>query len=221
MRAQTNKNTAGFTLLEILIAISIFAIIGTASYRVLNAVILSQQGVQAHSENLRQIQRAMLFMSLDIEQAVNRSIRGPYAEEIPSFVVGQGEYLLQLTRQGWRNPQQLLRSQLQRVAYSLGSLPSETKNSDTQRSLLRHYWPNLDQAQDSQPKTQKLMSGIEDVQLRVLDEEGKWHKEWPFQHEESIVLGLPVAIEVSFITQGQGEIKRLYQLGRVKGGETF
>ena len=66
-----------------------------------------------------------------------------------------------------------------------------------------------------------MTSGIEDVQIRVLDEEGKWHKEWPFQHEESIVLGLPVAIEVSFITQGQGEIKRLYQLGRVKGGETF
>ena len=119
------------------------------SYRVFERRDIVATRVQAHFENLRQIQRNAVYV-IDIEQAVNRSIRGPYAEEI-SFVVGQ--FLLQLTRQVG-NPQQLLRSQLQHVAYSLGSL-SETKNSDTQSSLLRHYWPNC--AQDSPTETQKLM----------------------------------------------------------------
>lgn len=220
-RIQGRKlKTSGFTLLEVLIALSIFAIIGLSAYRVLDTVMASQYSVQDHSEGLRRLQRSMLLLSLDIEQAVNRSVRGPYGEEMPGMISGQGDYLLELTRQGWRNPLHLPRSDLQRVAYALQSQQEDSNESDDGLSLVRHYWRVLDQAQDSEPKTQKLISDIEDLEFRFLDENGEWRNEWPplpEVGEHNSAVSLPLAVEVLLETERYGEIKRLYQLGRLQG----
>lgn len=212
--------SSGFTLLEVLIALSIFAVIGMASYRVLNTVILSQNRVQVHTDNLRHLQRAMLLLSLDIEQAVNRSIRGPYAEKIASMVTDQGDYLLQFTRTGWRNPLALPRSNLQRVAYELGFQGREEDNraadKDQQPSLLRHYWPVLDQAQDSLPQTQTLLSDVTDVEFRFMDKGGRWHSRWPTGTEQDSEDGLPVALEIQLDTEQYGQITRMYQLNKIQ-----
>lgn len=217
-RCRTGSN--GFTLLEVLIALSIFAVIGMASYRVLNTVILSQNRVQVHTDNLRHLQRAMLLLSLDIEQAVNRSIRGPYAEKIASMVADEGDYLLQFTRTGWRNPLALPRSNLQRVAYELGSHGSEEDNGsadkDRQLSLLRHYWPVLDQAQDSVPQTQTLLTDVTEVEFRFMDKGGQWYSRWPTGLEQDSEDGLPVALEIQLDTEQYGQITRMYQLNKVQ-----
>lgn len=212
--------SAGFTLLEVLIALSIFAVIGMASYRVLDTVILSQDRVQAHADNLRHLQRAMLLMSLDIEQAVNRSIRGPYAEEVASMVAGEGDYLLQLSRTGWRNPLALARSNLQRVAYELGMQQDSEGDASIyekqELSLLRHYWPVLDQGQDSLPQTQTLLSEVDNAEFRFLDQRGNWHLRWPAGTEQAAEEAMPVAVEIYLDTEQYGEITRLFQLNKLQ-----
>lgn len=207
----------GFTLVEVLIALSIFALIGISAYRVLETVILSQQSIASHSGNLRQIQRAMLLISLDIEQAVNRSIRGAYDDEELSMQSGKGEYLLEFTRQGWRNPLKAPRSSMLRVAYKLGSAVDEDENEGLGLTLYRHYWSVLDRAQDTEPKTQRLLRDVVDVQFRFLDGGGEWRTEWPFNQIGDTPVILPVAVEVLLETERFGEFRRTYQLGRVQG----
>ena len=143
----------GFTLLEVLIAMSIFAIIGLASYRVLNVVILSQSQVSVHDEKIRTLERAMHIISADFEQLANRPVRDNYADTLAALIAPHDNYAIEFTRQGWRNPLQLPRSQLQRVAYELGSIANDSDEAGTH--LLRHYWTVLDRAQDSEPRTQE------------------------------------------------------------------
>lgn len=205
---------AGFTLLEVLIAISIFAVIGLGAYRMLDIIILSQSRVESHLETLRKTERAMQLVSMDFEQLVNRPVRGNYDDKLAAVLSPQQDYLIEFTRQGWRNPLQLPRSQLQRVAYELGSLNSN--DDDTGTHLLRHYWNVLDRAQDSEPTTQVLLKNVDDLQIRFLGAEGEWHSQWPaLLASGKQTVGLPTAIIFEIHSPALGQIQRLFQLSEI------
>ncbi len=176
------KKNNGFTLLEVMISIAIFTIIGLGAYRIFDVVITSQSRITEHSESLRQWQRAMLLLSSDIEQLVNRPVRAEYGDEKGALLVDE-DYFLEFTRQGWRNPLDLKRSNLQRVAYSLGSITGDkylAGDSDSKKvHLLRHYWPVLDRPQDARPVTQLLIDDVIDMRVRIYGDDGNWHNAWP------------------------------------------
>ena len=71
----------GFTLLEVLIAVSITAMIGVASTQLLSNVIDSKQASEVRSEQLVSLQRFNMVVSRDIEQLINRSIRDEYGDK--------------------------------------------------------------------------------------------------------------------------------------------
>lgn len=207
----------GFTLLEVLIALSIFSLIGLAAYRMLDIVILSQSKVMSHENKIRSLERAMHIIGSDVEQLVNRPVRDNYGDQLNALAIGEESYLIEFTRQGWRNPLQLPRSQLQRVAYELGNmykgLNTTDQQSDSGIHLLRHYWPMLDRNQESKPQTQVLLRNINDLQLRFMDQQGEWHSEWPVNPligEPSN--GLPNALMLKLDSSSLGQIERIYQL---------
>ena len=209
-----SRHSHGFTLLEVLIAISIFAVIGLAAYRVLDVVIRSQVQVAAQDEKIRALERAMHIISADFEQLANRPIRDNYADPLGALLAPHESYAIEFTRQGWRNPLQLPRSQLQRVAYELGSVSDN--NDETGTHLLRHYWTVLDRAQDSEPRTQVLLKNIDDLQIRFLDKESQWQSEWPAKLASGEPgKGLPSALLVELHSQQSGHIQRLYQLSEI------
>lgn len=219
---QPHHKSAGFTLLEVLIAISIFAVIGLGAYRMLDMIILSQSRVESHTETLRKTERAMQLVSMDFEQLVDRPVRDNYDDKLAAVLSPQQDYLIEFTRQGWRNPLQLPRSQLQRVAYELGSLSNDDSSiasnneNNSGPHLLRHYWNVLDRAQDSEPRTQVLLKNVDDLQIRFLGSEGEWHSQWPAQLASGKqTLGLPTAVIFEIHSPTLGQIQRLFQLSEV------
>ena len=120
---RSRRRHYGFTLLEVLIAVSIFSIIGLSAHHVLQLVISSGAGAAANSEALSRLQRAMFLISNDLEQVIDRPVRDGRREWTDALVADHDAYLLEFTRQGWRNPLQLPRSNLQRVAYALQRFP--------------------------------------------------------------------------------------------------
>lgn len=210
----SNHKPAGFTLLEVLIALSIFSVIGLAAYRVLDLAILSQSQIEVHDNKLRSLERAMHIMAMDIDQVINRPVRDNYADELGALLAPHDSYSFELTRQGWRNPLQLPRSQLQRVAYEIAATDNTEEPGRTH--LLRHYWTVLDRAQDSEPRTQVLLQNIDDIQVRLLNHEGEWQTEWPQQTETGQPIdGLPRGLMIELHSQETGLIQRLYQLSEV------
>lgn len=204
------RAVAGFTLLELLIAIALFALLGLATYRMLEAVLRSDEVVRAQETQLRQLGRAVWRLERDLMQAVPRPVRDGYGDERNAFV-GQlagfeGGAALELTRSGWRNPTGMRRSNLQRVGWRLAG--------DT---LERLYWTVLDRDLDSEPRVQQVLDDVIELRLRYLDEENSWHEEWPpFEFgrgdPEEQARRLPVAVEVSFDHQRYGTITRLLRL---------
>ena len=114
----------GFTLIEILIAMAIFTLIGLASTGLLTTVIDSNDISEERFAKLQLLQRAMITIERDLQQAVPRAAR--VNGEKQDVVMSGGETDdsdddgIGFVRGGWHNPQLMLpRSTLQFFAYIL------------------------------------------------------------------------------------------------------
>ncbi len=204
------RTSAGFTLLELLIAIALFALLGLGTYRMLEAVLQSDEAVRAQELQLRELSRAVWAFERDLQQVVGRPIRDGFGDERNTFI-GQldgedGAPLLELTRAGWRNPTGLRRANLQRVRWRLAG-----------DNLERVYWVVLDRDLDSEPRVQRVLEDVQGLQLRYLDEEAVWHEEWPpFDFgrgsPENAAERLPIALELNIEHARYGRITRLLRL---------
>jgi general secretion pathway protein J len=211
----------GLTLLEVLIALSIFALIGVASFQVLSSVIDSQQIGDSHSLQLARFQKAMLLIDGDLQQLVARNIRTDIDQEAQYLLIKSSHYALELTRGGRANPLQLSRSSMQRVAYDLGPHPeSADSNSEHYRSqqqyLRRHYWQDLDHTSDSTPRVQVLLADVEDLAIALITDKGRYIQ-WPLDNADNDATDdhsneQPIAIEFSFTYPALGKLSRFYKV---------
>ncbi|MBI1422785.1 MAG: type II secretion system protein GspJ [Gammaproteobacteria bacterium] len=194
----------GFTLFELLVAVAILAIISAMAYSGLIQVEDARKQLTDTETRLSEIQLAFLNFERDIQQVVHRPIRNQYDTLRPS-VAGQGEYLMELTRGGVRNPAHVARSLLQRVAYMV-----ENDN------LERLSWSVLDQAPDSQPAKQVLLKKITSIEIRFLDSSGEWSTYWPPQTTSSTATtalppdAFPRAVSVKLELPDVGSIERIF-----------
>lgn len=194
----------GFTLLELLIAIAIFALLGLATYRLLDSVLQTDKVTRAHELQLRELVRALAAFERDLSQVQARPVRDPFGDPRAALL---GEDLdspaLELTRSGWRNPLGQSRASLQRVRWQLSG-----------EQWQRRYWPVLDQAQDSQPQVQQALDGVIHVQYRYLDQTGAWQSSWPplaNSLDDALTL-LPQAVELVLEHRRYGELRRVLRL---------
>ncbi|WP_413793711.1 MULTISPECIES: type II secretion system protein GspJ [unclassified Pseudomonas] len=141
-----NKQS-GFTLLELVIAIAIFALLGLASWRLFDGVVRTQQGAGQHERDIRALQRAVAVIERDVWQAV-----------VDSVVLAPGH--LQLQRSHWRNPLDQPRSERQAVSYRL-------KGSALWRESVGEGAPLV--------QRQKLLDDVRSLDWRVFDSQRGWH----------------------------------------------
>ena len=75
---------SGFTLLEVLLAIGITAMIGLGSWQILNSAIRASEATQERLAELNSLQKTMLIVSRDLQQILPRSIRDEYGDYQPA-----------------------------------------------------------------------------------------------------------------------------------------
>ena len=204
---------SGFTLLEVLLAIGITAMIGLGSWQILNSAIRASESTQVRLQELNTLQKTMLILSRDLRQIVARSIRDEYGDYQPALTTKNEFYAVEFSRNGWRNPMDDPRSNIQRVAYEL-----------TDNKLVRHYWNVLDRSQDTESISRELISGVIAISFSFMKVEGGWEDQWPQSDlntstEEASASDpratdnlLPKRIEVSFESDNFGNVKRVYEL---------
>jgi len=200
---RNHKRQTGFTLLELMVALGIFALLAAMAYSGLNSVMTARKVTEQHAQRLSQLQMTFLWLGRDIEQGIDRPIRDEYAQVQPAMEgVETGRYQLEFTRTGWNNPAGRARSNLQRVAYGLRD-----------DKLIRAYWNVLDRAQDSQPLESVLLDGVDKLELRFLDASNAWQLSWPNTLAGGAAnTALPKAVEVTLETKAEGRITRLFQV---------
>jgi general secretion pathway protein J len=204
------RNNNGFTLLEMLVAISVFSLIGIASFRLLTTVTGSQRFLDERSTRLVELQRTFRYLGDDISQFIYRDIREGRSATRPALLVGYEPYIIEISRTGWSNPLGRKRSTLQRVAYQF----NEAGNQFETAALSRIYWPVLDRPEGMEPVTQQLLTRVEELEIRVQDTSDQWHSTWPPTpaDQENAQAIEAQALEISFTHSSLGTLTRVFPL---------
>jgi general secretion pathway protein J len=196
------KRQRGFTLLELLVALAVFAVLSAMAYNGLKSVLDARDGSTRQAQRLTALQTAFLWLARDIEQAVPREVRDPYGERAKAMQSAQvQDYTLEFSHGGWNNPfpsEQRQRSYLQRVAYGLN-----------EKKLMRKYWFDLDRDYDSANFEAVLLEGVTALEFRFVDRNLEYQTQWPPQDGTD---ALPQAVEVTLEVDGVGKITRLFRI---------
>ena len=191
----------GFTLLELLVALSIFSILSVMAYGGLQTVISTKQSTQKSADRIAEVQLVMMRMSNDLRQTLSRKIRDEYGDfQYAMKLNNRGDEFMSWTRAGYRNPAHLKRSNIQRVAYKL-----------EKQKLIRITWPVLDRAQDTPTLKTEVLSNVESIRWRFLNNKSEWVTSWP-NEENAEQYPLPKAVEFTVELTDWGKIKRLILL---------
>jgi general secretion pathway protein J len=202
-RPDAGDRSHGFTLLELLVALAIFAVLATTTYGGLVNILTQRAAVEEQAARLHALQRSYRLLERELAQLAARGIRDVHGDVQPPLQLGGQQSGLEFTHGGWFNPLDRPRAVLQRVRYELD-----------QDRLLRFSWQVLDRAQDSEPREQVLLEGVRFLQVRLLDEANEWHEQWP---PAALLPGqvaptAPRAAEVVLELDGRGELRWLFRL---------
>ena len=212
----------GFTLLEVLVAIAIFALISAMAYSGLSNILRADEQINKERIAWRELALLYLRMEEDISQASPRTIRDAYgvpraaleAQLTDSRALGApaiaftrgGIFLPELDEtEAPQTPAQVkrpARSDLQRVAYRLN-----------EGVLSRWTWPDLDQAPQSRPQETVVLKNVTEFQLRYYAPKAGWVDQWPLTGPNGVPLSLtdlPSGVEVRLVLKDRGEFKRLF-----------
>ncbi|SMQ61616.1 type II secretion system protein J [Pseudidiomarina planktonica] len=203
--AHSGRGQSGFTLVEVLVVMMIFAVIGMASYQVVDGMINTEQQSSARQSELEKLQYAMLIMERDIRQIVARPVRGAQGDDANMYLTTDRDLTnsdsgtLGFVRTGWQNPGDMFpRSALQPVVYRI---------YDDQ--LQRISYPYVDQV-GADPNIQVVMQGVPELRFRFIADTTNTAPNW--QDEWNRSGWLPLAIEMTMQTEDFGEIRRVFEL---------
>jgi general secretion pathway protein J len=200
------KRVRGFTLLELLIAIAIFAIVAVLAYGGLNSVLNQRHIIEDRLNRIAMLQKAYMRMRGDFQQVRNRSVRDPYGDQQPAlYVTPSAPPVLEFTRGGWRNPTFLPRSTQERVSYRVA-----------EGKLLRDSWRVLDRVQGSEPIELVVLEGVDEIAWRFFGPDGSWEPNWPpltQVGQSSADVSPPSALEITLKTRDWGQLRFLFKTG--------
>lgn len=190
----------GFTLIEVLVALAVFAVVSAISFSGIMLLIDQRDRVTASSERLEAIQMAVAFLERDLRHASARPVRDPLGSPRPALLSGDLADL-EFTRGGRANPLGLRRSELQRVGYQLQD-----------EELRRLQWLVLDQQPDPERRERTLLEGVTAVELRFMGNNGDWQQTWPPAEARPGTARLPRAVAITLELTDLGRIRRVITL---------
>jgi len=193
------KKNRGFTLLEVLIALTVFVILATVTTSAMYHAFNTRAIVTRQADRLSTIQLAMALIQRDTQQITERSVRGNQLQLIPAFI-GQSQYL-EFTRGGDVNPDDHLRGTLIRIAFLCQN-----------GQLVRRSWEAPDTPNRYKYKDKVLLNKLDQCRFAYLSHDLQVISEWrenalrQNQRKES----LPTAIQFTLNLKDWGNMSLLF-----------
>lgn len=198
-----NVRSRGFSLIELLVALAVFAALAAAAYGGLAQIAATRGALTKQQDRFAEVVRAMSMLERDLREAISRPVRGNGTGNWLPALAGTGDRI-ELTRVGFANPLAEPRSNLERVAYAL----------DAQK-LQRGRYAALDGAPGVTPVATAVLDGAQSLSFRYLGTDGAWRNAWPPSDataDNQAYELLPRAIEFRIATNDVGELRRVVEL---------
>ncbi len=108
----------GFTLIEVMIAILIMAMIAVMTSQSFSVAISSSEATQEAIDRMAKVDRVWVLFETDLRNAIPTMPRVSGSKPIPPvFVEPSDDYRLTILRAGYANPLKLPRTEMVRVGY--------------------------------------------------------------------------------------------------------
>lgn len=202
-----------FTLIELVIALTIFAILSLISYRTLGSVFQTREQLNAETTKWRDLALFFARVDNDFGALVPRSIRtannlnaAPFC--LTPYAVGPDDAQLAFTRLGFVDANGSAAAP-QRIGY---------RNNEAGGKVELLLWAGLDQAPRAASKPYSALSNIRSAKWRVQDRAGNWRDDWPAAPDNCTTFSstapfvYPLSLELT-VTLASGEtVSRLIKL---------
>jgi general secretion pathway protein J len=204
----------GFTLMEVVIAIFIAAVMFAIGYRALNQAMYERDAINVTQQRVTEIQRGMRVLAQDfaqIQARAARDVEGGGELRPAVFATGRDTTLLTFSRAGWSNPAGLQRPAEQRVRYRF-----------LDGSLIRDHWVSVDPALNTEPRQRVVLTRLKSAEVRFLDPVSRnWSIGWPMSsavgpvgplNVDDALLPRPLAIEITLEFEDWGRVIRVFEI---------
>jgi general secretion pathway protein J len=195
----------GFTLIEVLVALSVFGVMSLLAYAALGSTLSNADYLSDRMERLQSIQRSMRYLASDLVQSAPRPVRSDLGDSYVPAILStlSSDFALEVTHGGWGNPAGLPRSTLQRTAYRIED-----------DELLRYHWNVLDRTYGNEPVVTVMLDNVESLYFRFYDATGEPSEVWPPQTQAggTGMRNRPRAVEIVLTLPDQGELTRLLEI---------
>ncbi|AZG34452.1 MAG: type II secretion system minor pseudopilin GspJ [Shewanella psychromarinicola] len=193
------KHLSGFTLLEMLIAIAIFAMLGIAANSILSTVMKNDEVTKEFADRLKSLQQGFGALERDLGQMVARTPRlidgrGSQFFQVGGNILDSETEALMFYRLGWLNPDGMLpRGSLQSVAYVVQN-----------GRLERWYYPYPEPISGAEPLKSVVIDHVLSIEYSFYMDD-KWQK-----NVDGTVMPKGIAMEIEL--EGLGKIQRRFLL---------
>jgi general secretion pathway protein J len=199
------RRAAGFTLIEVMIAIAIFVIVAAMAMGGYNQLVKQSAILDENTARTRAVQTTVQRLSQDFASIEPRPVREPLGDSVENALRSdsRADQIASLTRAGWTNPAGVARSTLQRVTYRMED-----------DKLIREYWLVLDRTLTAEPVDTVMLDKVNNVSLRFMDSNRTWHQQWPplGYSAPDIARLRPIAVEITLELDDWGKIVRLVEV---------
>jgi general secretion pathway protein J len=201
------KKNRGFTLIEIIIAIIIYSIIATISYRIVTSLIITKQVTDEEQNKWSNLSLLMSHLSNDWNKSIPLSVRDQYGNLLPPLqgkdkLVGMSDAQLEFTVNGYL-PNNLF--------YNTVIPPKRIGYRFYNGAIYLITWPMLNRVQQTRPEITLMMDGIKSFNLEYMYPDQTWKPVWPpLTATESNVM--PKSFRLKMVLKTGEEINRQWAL---------
>ena len=196
--AHTRPAARGFTLIEVLLALAIFAVIAVLAYRATATLTESEARLASEAQRWRTLDALFTRFEADVRQAIPRPSRTGASSEFSwiGTTDALGNSALTFTRAGSEfHIEPALAGQ--RIGYRL-------RNGGIELA----YWPHLDQPAALVPALYMMTEGVSALRVEYLTDAGAWRERWPLLGEPDV----PRAVRIAVTLADHGVVERWFAL---------
>ena len=237
-RSLPRARPQGFTLIELIVALFITAIIFSVGYGAINQSLRHHDELKDHQARLSEVQNAVRAMVQDFSELAARPIRDPLGQNWLACITAQGSDALSGSTMGASSstsaagpaapddddddgPPPSDDGGPDLVAFTRGGWanPAGIQRPTLERvsyrfangTLRRMHWSVLDDIEASVPVRRDLLTHVKAVSFRFMNDARVWTTQWPAVGATGL-RSRPFAVEITLELEDWGHIVRVIEV---------